>query len=397
MILFPSNGVAEDMIPIASPEDLMRIAERPGGNYVLTDDIDMYGVKWTPIPFSGTLNGKGHTVYNLTVQALGADEAETYDGNSIKYDTAFAGLFSVMTDATIRDLHLQNCTVRVETDRHCFLGSIAGYAARTTFSGCSVTCRNHLTVSSVNAGVGGIAGFCYDSMFEDCSVEAELIFTDVNPDILCEEFIGGVYASGCASVIHADVYLRGYSEIYGYAHNGGVVGMFKLTKELLKKRFKLVQTTSDAEISFFEITPSRRAYCKPMIGENLGENCYLTRNTVAHFASFESRKPFRLSPEQCESPHYVVSVTMPAADAWGYVTLTCSECGYSYRDRYFSPDTAAAFQSFDRLLHRSGFQAALFCSGSGVPSLCRICVAVMNAAFDSSVKRFGNRITNMPE
>lgn len=360
LLLFPLPVAAEEeLIPIASSEDLLRIAARPDGHYELTDDIDMAGVDWTPIPFSGTLNGNGHAVYNLTVDTTGADEAETYDGNSIRYDTVFGGLFSIVTDAEIRDLQLQNCTVRVETDRHCFIGSIAGYAARTSFSGCSVTCRNHLTISSVNAGVGGIAGFCHDSVFEDCRVDAELVFTDVNPDVLCEEFMGGVYASGCASILRATIRLRGYSEIYGYAHNGGAVGMFKLTRDLLKKRFKLVNTVSDAEITFFEITPSRRAYCDPLIGENLGGNCYLTKNEIAHFASFESKEPVRLSPEQCGSPRYTAEFTAPTADEWGYCTYTCEICGYTYRDRYTRDGTASVFSQFDPSLLQTVFRNAV--------------------------------------
>lgn len=334
LLLCPSVGAAEEGVtPVASRADLWRIAEQPSGSFELTADIDMSGEDWQPIPFSGRLYGNGHTIYNLTVHAPCVDTAETYDGNGKQYETACAGLFSVVTGAEISDLHLLNAVVRVETDRHCFVGAVAGYAADSVFTNCSVDCRNHLTVSSVNAGVGGLAGFSLDCEYVSCSVDAELVFTDANTEIPCESFLGGMYACGYGNVRSCDVRTRGYAEIYGYAHNGGVIGMFRLPQRL-KKSFAVRDTRVDAEISFFEIAPSRRAYCDPLIGENLAGACHLYNNRVQNDQKTESRTPVRLSPEQCEAPQYSETVTPPTCTEWGYTTCTCAVCGYFYRDRY---------------------------------------------------------------
>ena len=299
MLLCPTGSAAEDdVIRISSAEDMQLLAAHPDGRFALTADIDMGGADWKPVPFSGTLDGGGHTLYNLKVHAPGDDAETTFDGNRKKYETVFAGLFSVVTDAEIRDLHLINAVVDVETDRHCFIGTIAGYAQDSVFSGCSVQARNRLTVSSINAGIGGIVGFSLVNEIADCRCDAELVFVDVNPDTLCEEFLGGVYASGCANVRRCSVRVREFAEIYGYAHNGGAVGMIKLPLHY-KKLFVLAETDVDAEISFFEITPSRRAYCDPLIGENLAGDCRSVKNTVTAFASYESKEPVRLSPERC--------------------------------------------------------------------------------------------------
>ena len=125
-LLCPSVSAAEDVISISSREDMLLLSAHPDGSFILTDDIDMRG-DWLPIPFSGKLDGNGHTLYNLTVKTVGTDAATTFDGNRIEYETVFGGLFSIVSGAEICDLKLVNAVLDIETDRHCFVGTIAGY------------------------------------------------------------------------------------------------------------------------------------------------------------------------------------------------------------------------------------------------------------------------------
>lgn len=336
----PMREARSTPVGISDREGMERIAQDPAGNYVLTADIDMGSEPWTPIPFFGTLDGAGHVIANLNVSDPGAETHETFDGNRKKYDTVFAGLFSTACNARIRDLTILNAKISVETDRCCFLGTLAGYASNAAFTGCTVETRSSVALTGVSVGVGGIAGFCEDCTFDGCSVKAELVFTDKNPDVLCEEYLGGVYAAGYATVKDCTVYTRGWAEIYGYAHNGGAVGMFKLPHGYRGHRFSLRDTSVDAEIRFFEVTPSRRAYCKSLIGENCADDCYLTHNHELHFAYEESAVPVPLRPEGCEMPVYRKEVREPLCTEWGYTTYTCETCGYSYRDEYVLPQHA---------------------------------------------------------
>ena len=333
----PLRETTAGPIAISNREGLRKIAEHPDGDYVLTADIDLSEEPWTPIPFCGTLDGAGHTIGNLTVRETGEEARETFDGNRKRYDTVFAGLFSVAEGASIRNLRILNAELDIETDQNCFLGAIAGYAKDTVIENCTVSMRGTLTVSSVNVGLGGMVGFWEESEASGCSVEAELLFLDGNPDVLCEEFLGGVYASGYGTIRDCTVYTRGFAEIYGYAHNGGVGGMFKLPHGYKKPHFSIRDTAVDAEIRFFEVTPSRRAYCKPIIGEDGAKDCYLTHNTELHFAYEEFRTPVRLRPESCETPMYTYENTPSTCTEWGYTTFTCSTCGYTYRDFYTLP------------------------------------------------------------
>lgn len=55
-------AAADAPCEISSAEELSLLRETPDGDFVLTADIDMTGVDWQPIAFSGTLDGGGHTI-----------------------------------------------------------------------------------------------------------------------------------------------------------------------------------------------------------------------------------------------------------------------------------------------------------------------------------------------
>ena len=126
------TAAADAPCEISSAEELSLLRETPDGDFVLTADIDMTGVDWQPIAFSGTLDGGGHTIYNLTVTSLGADRAETVDGNDKTYDTALTGFFSVLSGASVRDLSLRGVNIAVETPENVFAGTLAGFASPET-------------------------------------------------------------------------------------------------------------------------------------------------------------------------------------------------------------------------------------------------------------------------
>jgi len=114
-------------ISISDADGLVAIANNPEGDYVLAADIDMKGVDWAPIAFRGTLDGAGHTIYNLSVTKVGADTATTYDGRHRGYKTSFAALFSIVKNGSVQNLHLLNVKVDLQTDQPIFIAGIAGY------------------------------------------------------------------------------------------------------------------------------------------------------------------------------------------------------------------------------------------------------------------------------
>ena len=65
------SGTAADPYRIAQPEDLELLRQYPDATFELTADIDMDGVTFAPVEqgFTGTLDGDGHTIENLTITA----------------------------------------------------------------------------------------------------------------------------------------------------------------------------------------------------------------------------------------------------------------------------------------------------------------------------------------
>lgn len=336
--LVPALAQGDAPISIATPEALQAIGEAPERSYVLTRDIDMTGFDWRPVPFRGQLDGAGHSVYNLRLSRFGDDTAQTVDGNHKKYDSLFAGLFSVVQGAEIRDLHIVNVQADLVSDTDCFVAGLAGFAEDTHIEGCSVQGRLWLHQSATMAGVAGLVGFGLVTV-KDCAADVELVFVDTNRKIKCEEFLAAILACGYGDVEGCEVKLSGYASVYGYVHNGGIVGMYHVHRKEDEKRKGFVRgNTVDAHIRFFEKVADRRAYCKAYVGEKLYKHLTISKNKTIRFKSTEVRKYKNpLLPEKDEDPIYNHVVTPPTEQDWGYTTYTCQSCGYSYTDQYVLP------------------------------------------------------------
>ena len=347
LILLPAGGAAltagaeslaqgtEGFAEISDLDGLLAIADDPDGKYLLTADIDMAGVIWQPIPFRGTLDGAGHTLYNLQIETVGEETRVTRDGNLIPYDTEFSGLFSVMEQATIRDLKLVGANLAVESETHCFVGLLAGYMYRCSIQGCSVQGKARLINHAVQTGVGGIVGYGAGD-FSYCRADVELIFEDRNLDARCEQFMGGILSCGLANVEDCIVHIDGYDSCHGYVHNGGLVGMYFYCGMDVHAQ-SVRRNEIYGQISFFEDNWNRRAYCDPTLGEPLS----MPGNYYSNESEFERNEVFEydkvLLPEKCEEPEVHTTLVSPTCEDWGYAIHECKNCGYSWADSYFPP------------------------------------------------------------
>ena len=78
-------------------------------------DIDMTGVEWTPWNFSGTFDGNGHSILNLSVKTVSKKTMKTYDGNRKEYETYGAGFFGVLTGAKVTGLDIYGARIEITT------------------------------------------------------------------------------------------------------------------------------------------------------------------------------------------------------------------------------------------------------------------------------------------
>lgn len=184
------NGEVDTDIPadtdtktltISTPEQLAGLAQRvnDGESFrywtvELANDIDLNNIVWTPIgvvgasQFAGVFDGKNYTVSNLNAVAQ----------EPIKKGNESAGLFAAAAlqvgtseRSVIKNLNIENATVRS--------GHYAGVIVGWTNSGVDITNCNvsNATVVSTyknddDSGdkAGGIAGYFYGGVIDNCSV-----------------------------------------------------------------------------------------------------------------------------------------------------------------------------------------------------------------------------------
>jgi len=324
----------EEPQEIYTVEDLLKIGEDPSGSYLLMNDLDMSGVEWPSQDFSGTFDGNGHAILNLTLSQPGPTKLESYDGNLKAYETGYVGLFATMQSAEVKNLKLLNVRGVVESDEPIFLAGVAGYFHESTVSNCTVTGTLELRAHDRMFGIGGVAGFGGIGLIENCDVDVTLICTDTDAQTKDEQFLGGVYATGFVDVKDCTVTIDGYASEHGYAHNGGIVGMFMQAPFGWKIQGKIIGNNISGKITFFEDNPDRRAYCHPIIGETLAVS--ISNKDNKYDFKNDERKEYdvELRPEMCAEPQYSTAVTPSGCDTYGYTTYTCDGCGYSYTDQY---------------------------------------------------------------
>ncbi len=337
IVLLPETSSAADSTEnyheIHDSQGLLAMAEDPDGSYILMNDIDMAGVEWKPVDFSGTLDGNGYAVINLTVSDINDTSSLSYDGNMKSYDTYYSGLFGIMTDAQIINLTLINERISIDTDEPCFVGGIAGSSVNSKVDNCQIYATLSLTTGSKMFGVGGVIGFGYGNV-DNSVVDVTLVCTDTNTDERNEQFMGGVLADGYVDISGCDVTIAGFDSDHGYVHNGGMIGMYMFYPAGTEHYGYLLNNRIEGKITFFEDNTDRRAYCKEYIGEVMNWEFNKDGNTDNFIRDERMDYSVNLYPEMCSSPEYIETVTSPSCDSFGFTTYECRDCGYTYTDNY---------------------------------------------------------------
>ncbi len=327
---------AADSVVITDVEGLMAMADNPGGSYVLGDNINMDGVEWKPFAFSGKLDGQGYSIYNLETIVAGAEKFTSVDGNRKEYETLGVGLFSTLKGAYVCNLGIVNGRVTVIADQNCFCALLSGCIEDSVVENVKVSGTVELTSSAIMVGVAGLCGFGKGE-FRTCEADVTLVHTDRLTVMRCEQFTGGILATGFASLENCKVKIAGYTSCHGYVHDGGLIGMHFRYFDWDSTPHACSNNRVEGFISFFEQNIDRRAYCDPFCGENLFGTLTLENNEQ----SFERQETMdystELVPHSCQDAACSSAVTEPDCTHFGYTTYTCDACGYSYTDDYTAP------------------------------------------------------------
>lgn len=335
-VLASEEQTATPPVEIYTAEQLQAMAEDPSGSYILMADLDMSGIAWKSIDFCGIFDGNGHAILNLTLSHPGDETAKTYDGNVKTYDTSFVGLFGTLRNAQVKNLRLVNVRSRMDVEAPCFLGGIAGYSDQSVISDCAVEGFLELRAFDRMFGVGGIVGYGSGTV-QRCKADVTLICTDTDPNTLDEQFMGGVFATGFMNVLDCEIIIDGYCSEYGYAHNGGITGMYMQYPIGGGKEGKLTGNSITGKITFFECNSDRRAYCRAEAGEVLASWYTIESNTCDFLRDERWEYDVELRPEMCPEPAYTEMLVYPGCGSFGYSSFRCQSCGYTYQDNYTLP------------------------------------------------------------
>ena len=199
------------------------------GNYLLTTNLNGAGKTWTIKDFSGTFDGGGHTISNLTVNT----------------PTAMGGFFGTLTSAIVRNVRLLCLTVNGQS----FLGGVAGYSVESLIQ--SVGVEGNINGSnaiatggllgemsggqiiqsyakgSVSGSImfaGGLTGFLGATNAGAGNIYQSYAWETVNSDTSVANRM--VYAGGIAGLVSGGVIQEVYAvgNVTGRGYVGGLVG-----------------------------------------------------------------------------------------------------------------------------------------------------------------------------
>lgn len=317
---------------IWSYKDLVKLADNPSGSYKLMADIDLKGRVWTPIEFSGTLDGDGHAIINASINQVGAAKHSVYDGNMVSYDTSFSAFFSSLLNATVKNTDFLGMEVSVDTNEPTFAGGIVGYMENSTIENCSLYGKVTLYSSGAAIGVGGIAGYGNGSI-NQVNSDMTLVCVDKDRDHKDEQFLGGAYAAGFIDLTNSSIKLDAYDSDHGYVHNGGLAGMYIQYPEGVEHEGAITGNTVAGQITFFEDNEDRRAYCEAYIGEIMNWSfAYDDAFSDENFTGTEvDDYDTVLLPHSCTDPKFEQTAVASTETENGYTEYHCVTCGYSYK------------------------------------------------------------------
>ena len=187
------TGTQEDPWLITSQEDLIALAEfLNSGNaetfdtenagvgnchgyyFKQTADIDLTGVSWEPIGYSGSYyfagnyDGDGHSIKN----AISTGKVDP-DG------FATAGIFGWVAFGSVENLHVKNANfLAIGQNNYSYVGGIAGVCYGSSIKNCSVVNSSLESKRNNNNNcAGSIVGYSTGGTFEKCAAENNQVKT----------------------------------------------------------------------------------------------------------------------------------------------------------------------------------------------------------------------------
>ncbi len=251
-------GKVREALSISSWSSLVGMAS--SGTYVLTADIDAAGRTWTPKTFSGSLDGNGFTISNVTINN--------------------GSFFSRLTNASVQRIAFTNLRL---TGTSLMVGGLAGVATNTTIRRVAVEADIDVSATAVGGLVGSMTGGIIRTSYAKGTIDGNILYSGglvgiadegeaqatimesyaqvtVNP-VTTNPFVvaGGIVGSADAGIIH-DVYAVG--DVTGRESVGGIAG--SLWCSALDSSYQLFKTIYRGDVKDLNRSPSTGGWAGPV-------------------------------------------------------------------------------------------------------------------------------------
>ena len=204
------SGTSGDPYQLGSCADLQAIGSYMTSSYVLSSDISCLGTSFTPIgratwtKFSGSINGAGHTISDMSITCA----------------AYYCGMFYHLYSGTISNLTFTDATVTSSADHVGILAADAGYLGNKVTVN-SVTVRSS-SVSGTGT-VGALIGTCQACLISNSTLASTVTVTGTSNYI--GGFIGEVYAYNTSSQTAVSDSTSA-ATVNGRQSTGGIIGQF---------------------------------------------------------------------------------------------------------------------------------------------------------------------------
>lgn len=284
---FIGSGTEADPYQIWTKEDLASIKRSMSSCYKLMADIDLGSVVYSDavikvdgVPFTGSFDGNGFTISNLTINAPTTDYVGLFGLASpgVELKNLTLTNVSVVGNDKVAGLvghnytsDITNCHVAGSVDGYNYVGGLIGYNSTGAISNCSVD----ISVTGGNYRVGGLIGYTRTCTIDNCSATG---IVDVpNSDEVIGGLIGMASDFSIITNCYADVTVIGYERV------GGLIGnTFNSTVSNCYATGDVTGTAVSANNT--SGTWVSRYYAGGLIGQNHTtdvSNCYATGTVTA--------------------------------------------------------------------------------------------------------------------
>lgn len=370
-------------IKVYNASDLQKLNTYKNGQFILMNDIDMTGVDWVPVgtkndPFTGKLDGDGHSIKNLSVTTAGHTDLDAF------------GLFGYVKTPSIDNLTMFNFKFEsVNISKPYYVGSIAGYSINenkgVTMSKCiSIGTFNIAKQSSsypiVAGGIMGYAStqsFCYCTNYINISnattaggiagihANTEAYYCCNYGNIECSDYGGGIIGDSSTSEFTFINACGNFAEISS-AVAGGIVGQSSQTTTISQSVNKgdIEGTSTAMYYGSGGIVGKAHTFIDDL-PELTVSDCYNTGDISGYYAGGINGSSYYLSVTNCysvgsinaaaSSPIYAMAVSPTERQCLGSGSLSGSlKCTIGYSNSSVSHDCYHTFSNTSDFTAKTG-------------------------------------------